>query len=100
MTRQLARLRPDCGGFMIVKVFEPERHTALQTVNGRCGRWQDRLVSIVNRGNRRSLRRHWETLEATPEIATYGRTMRLIDDVLWFAVGFLVIILIAVNVFL
>jgi len=27
-------------------------------------------------------------------------TMRLIDDVLWFAVGFLVIVLIAVNVLL
>jgi hypothetical protein len=28
------------------------------------------------------------------------RPMRLVDDVLWFAVGFLLIVLIAVNVFL
>lgn len=70
MTRQLARLCPHCGGFMIVKVFEPERHTACQAVNGRCVRCQDRLAWIVIRGNRRSLRRHRQTREATHKSAT------------------------------
>ena len=70
MTRQLARLCPRCGGFMIVKVFEPEPHTAIQAVNGRCVRCQDRLAWMMIRGKRRSLRRHRQTLDATHKTAT------------------------------
>jgi hypothetical protein len=54
MTRQLARSCPHCGEIMIVKVFEPQRYTALQAVNGRCVRCQDRLAWIVIRCNRRN----------------------------------------------
>jgi len=38
---------------MVVKLFELERHTALQAVNGRCVRCHDRLVWIVINGQRR-----------------------------------------------
>lgn len=48
---------------MIVKVFDPEPYTALQAVNGRCVRCQDRLAWIVIHCHRYSRRRIKETVE-------------------------------------
>lgn len=69
MTRQFARSCPHCGEIMIVKVFEPERYAALQAMHGRCVRRHDRLVWIVIRGLRRSLRRNGQTVEPTDKTA-------------------------------